>query len=686
MNRPVHPSDISVVIATLRRPDALQRCLASLAALRESPARVFVVDNTAGDSATAAVARQAGATLLVEPRPGLSRARNRGARAALPFGGAIAFLDDDVVVEDGWAAAIAAGFATDPEVMIVTGRILPIDAEGDAAHAYAATGGLDLGPTSFSIDAGDRYWFERTNFGEAGFGGNIAIRAEAFAIWPGFRESLGLGAPLHGAEEQHALFSIARAGGRVTYRADAVTYHAYPASFADLKRRHLRDLERVGAYCLLLLVEEPEHRGAVLRYAYEGAFRRPRTWRRPQAKSYARLSSRAEDIAATVRGVGLYLRARARETARRSVVNVHPRVLAATVDFPPSPGGIQRLVERVTQHSRYGPVVVVAPHQAGDREFDATQTRIEVVRAPTSARSGKWVIAAVNISTFLEAWRRRPDALLAAHIMVGPGARLASGLLGIPYVQVLHADEVPAHPGFARLAVGGARRIIVVSRHTRRLALAVGADPQRIRIVHPGVDLPASPPSPGRAPGPATVVTVARLADRYKGHDVMLEAMVRVREHVADARWVVIGDGPLRAELVERRDALGLDGAVDFRGRVTDDELQKCLDAAHVFAMPSRLPKGEGGEGFGIVYVEAAAHGLPVVAGNVAGAVDAVQRDAGLLVDPTDPEAVASALVELLTDPVKARSLGEAGRRRAETLAWPLVAERFDDVLAEVIP
>jgi phosphatidylinositol alpha-1,6-mannosyltransferase len=99
--------------------------------------------------------------------------------------------------------------------------------------------------------------------------------------------------------------------------------------------------------------------------------------------------------------------------------------------------------------------------------------------------------------------------------------------------------------------------------------------------------------------------------------------------------------------------------------------------------MPSRLPAGEfAGEGFGIVYLEAAAYGKPVVAGNVGGAVDAVLDDeTGLLVDPLDPLAVAEAITRLLQDGELARRLGGAGQARAQLYAWPKVVERVEALL-----
>ncbi len=167
----------------------------------------------------------------------------------------------------------------------------------------------------------------------------------------------------------------------------------------------------------------------------------------------------------------------------------------------------------------------------------------------------------------------------------------------------------------------------------------------------------------------------------------MLEALALIRARVPGAEWVVVGDGPLRAELERRAAQIGVRDAVRFTGRVSDVERDAWLDRARVFVMPSRLPAGgAGGEGFGIVYLEAGAHGLPVVAGAVAGALDAViDGETGVLVAPEDPSAVADAVAGLLLDPARARRLGEAGARRARELSWPRMVARVEDVLLEAL-
>jgi phosphatidylinositol alpha-1,6-mannosyltransferase len=151
---------------------------------------------------------------------------------------------------------------------------------------------------------------------------------------------------------------------------------------------------------------------------------------------------------------------------------------------------------------------------------------------------------------------------------------------------------------------------------------------------------------------------------------------------VPDVRWVVVGDGRLRSAYERTVHDQGLGEHVEFLGAVGDDERDFWLDCAHVFAMPSRqTPEGQG-EGFPLVYLEAAAHGLPVVAGDVEGAQEAViDGETGLLVDPSDPAAVAGAICDLLLDPSRALRLGQAGAARARTYGWASIAHRLDELL-----
>ena len=175
--------------------------------------------------------------------------------------------------------------------------------------------------------------------------------------------------------------------------------------------------------------------------------------------------------------------------------------------------------------------------------------------------------------------------------------------------------------------------------------------------------------------------------DRYKGFDVVMRAMPLVRAQVPGACWVVVGDGSLRSELQQTAARWGLSEYVSFLGAVDDDERDNLLRRASVFVMPSRVPAGRAaGEGFGIVYLEAGAAGLPVVAASEGGATSAViDGVTGLLCDPRDHVAVADRIVRLLRNPDLARRLGEAGYARQRQLGWDRMAREVDVILRQLI-
>ena len=360
------------------------------------------------------------------------------------------------------------------------------------------------------------------------------------------------------------------------------------------------------------------------------------------------------------------------------------RVLLVTPDFPPARGGIQLLLEQIVHHAPSLEARVLTLRQPDADAYDR-DTDLDVRRVATTRIDRRLAALGLNAASLREALSFRPDVILSGHVVASLGAIALRKAMRTPFAQYAHADEFRVRPSLTAAAVRAADATIAVSDYTREMALRVGAAPERVRVIHPGVDLPETV-SVRRANRP-TLLTVATLLFRYKGHDVMVRALPVVRARVPDARWVVIGDGPFRPAIESAVRAYGLDGVVDLRGRVSDAERDAWLDRATAFCMPSRVPaEGVGGEGFGIAYLEAAAHGMPAIGGDVAGARDAiVDGKTGLLVDPADHLAVAMAATKLLGDPQRAAMMGAAARRHAEQHAWTLVAAQVEELLRDVV-
>jgi phosphatidylinositol alpha-1,6-mannosyltransferase len=358
------------------------------------------------------------------------------------------------------------------------------------------------------------------------------------------------------------------------------------------------------------------------------------------------------------------------------------RTLIVSPDFPPAQGGIQILTHRLAVGLPDAEVGVVTLGVDGAARFDREQ-RFPISRIRASPIR-QLDIARLNAAIMRAALRHRPDVVVSMHIVTAPAAVALRSLAGVPYVQYTYAKELAARPHLARQALRHADMVVAISSYTESLCVAAGAAPDQVRLIRPGVD-----PSPTRSPAPARIpgriLTVSRLTDEHKGHDVMTRAMAMVRARCPHAHWVVLGDGALRPSLESLARSLDLDDAITFAGAVTDAERDRALWESEVFAMPSRIPPGQAGEGFGIVYLEAGAAGLPALAGNVGGAVDAVVHgETGLLVDPTDSDEVARGLIRLLEDDALRRRLGEAGARRARELSWDRAAAAVRHVLDEV--
>jgi phosphatidylinositol alpha-1,6-mannosyltransferase len=342
------------------------------------------------------------------------------------------------------------------------------------------------------------------------------------------------------------------------------------------------------------------------------------------------------------------------------------RVLLLTWDFPPGKGGIQIWMHELARRLPTAEVRVLAPSAPGDHAFDAaTGLHVRRLSAAQWGR-GPW-LAQLTVRTLASCLFWHPDLIVCGHVIAAPAALAAHLLTRTPYVVFTHAYEIRRRrtKRFYGYLLRRARLVVSNSAFTRDVVQELGVSAERIRLLHPGVDAERFTPSSngGARPSP-TVLSVSRLADMYKGHDATIRALPLIKAKVPGTRYVVAGGGPLREYLGRVAQSVGVEQDVDFLGEVTDDRLLDLYRSADVLAVLSRESASLGGaEGFGIVCLEAAACGVPVVAGRSGGLPDAVQDGVtGLLVDPLDIGAAAEAIVSLLGDPNRARRMGAAGR------------------------
>ncbi len=282
--------------------------------------------------------------------------------------------------------------------------------------------------------------------------------------------------------------------------------------------------------------------------------------------------------------------------------------------------------------------------------------------------------------------RRATCGCDVVHVIAEPYTPMAALIAGRrPLVVTAHGTYVPQtaqQSSMSALYRWAYRRahLIAVSAYTKGRVLEAlpELDEARIAVVHNGVHFAAfQQPTPAPQKRGPTILTVGGVKPR-KGTHVLVEAFAQVREHVPEAQLVVVGahGGGYMRQLQERIAELGLEDAVHFSGVISDEALRGWYQHADVFALPS-LNIGEQFEGFGLVFLEAGACGLPVVGTLGSGVAEAVRDgETGLLVPQNDAEALADALVRLLTDEALHARMSAAGREHARAQDWAHVAER----------
>jgi phosphatidylinositol alpha-1,6-mannosyltransferase len=370
-----------------------------------------------------------------------------------------------------------------------------------------------------------------------------------------------------------------------------------------------------------------------------------------------------------------------------------PRTLVVTNDYPPRVGGIQRTMGAIVGQLPPERVAVLCPGWEGAAAFDA-DVPYRILRQPE-----RFLWPGRGLARRVEAAVREIGAEVVLFGATYPLALLGPGLAarGTPYLALAHGFEywlsiAPGAHTLMRRATGRAARIAVCSGFVARVVRTAVPARVPVSVLYPGADADAFHPDlpvddlrerHGLGERPV-VVCVSRLVPR-KGQDVLIGAMPRIRRRVPGAALVIVGSGPYRDKL-EAMAASEPSGSVVFAGEVSEEDLPRYYRLGDVFAMPCRTRLGGlEVEGWGNVFIEAAACGRPTVVGDSGGAREAlVDGGTGLLVDGADPDAVAEAVAALLEDPERARAMGAAGRSRVERhFTWSRVAEQLAGWLRE---
>lgn len=286
--------------------------------------------------------------------------------------------------------------------------------------------------------------------------------------------------------------------------------------------------------------------------------------------------------------------------------------------------------------------------------------------------------------------RALPEGVAAWLCRRAGGPRYACWAHGEDIATALTSRELTF---LMRRVYRGAEIVFANSESTRRMLRDLGVPIDRLQIVYPGVDTQRFRPDIDAtelrrrlAPnGETLLLSVGRLQMR-KGHDVMIEALAKLTPQHRSLRYVIVGDGQERARLEALVEQHGVRDHVRFEGEVPGNMLPQYFAACDVFVLPNRIEQSDV-EGFGIVFLEAAASGKPTIGGRSGGVPEAVADGVtGLLVGGTDADELAATVARLIESEHLRRSLGEAGRARAvRDFAWESAAARVSSVTKQVV-
>ncbi|HZK04433.1 MAG TPA: glycosyltransferase family 4 protein [Actinomycetaceae bacterium] len=371
------------------------------------------------------------------------------------------------------------------------------------------------------------------------------------------------------------------------------------------------------------------------------------------------------------------------------------RTLLVTNDFPPVVGGIQRYLADFVDRLPAGDIEVLAhTPPGGATEHDASSAY------PIHRHDARVLLPTTGVARHMERLIRERGIET-----VWFGAAAPLGLLGTAakragatrVVATTHGHEVgwaiaPPTRTVLRRIFTSADVVTYISEYTKdRLAPLIPAGTALVNLPS-GIDTDRFRPDDaarrtlrsryGVADAP-TVVCVSRLVPR-KGQDVLIEAWPDVVAQVPGARLVIVGWGSYAKRLAELRRASPVRGLITLTGKVAEEELAGHVALGDVFAMPCRTRHlGADVEGLGIVFLEAAAVGLPVIAGDSGGAPETVVDGVtGTVVDGRSHAEVTAAVVDLLRDPARRAAMGAAGREHMEAnWTWPHLVERLREAI-----
>ncbi len=382
-------------------------------------------------------------------------------------------------------------------------------------------------------------------------------------------------------------------------------------------------------------------------------------------------------------------------------MNAKAKLLVITELFLPTKGGTAVWAAEVYRRLGGKAIHIVTADVPGAADFDATHPntihRLDLRRVPWLKPESLGMYLRLFGKSLALALTRRLDGVHAFRALPeGLVAWLVGRLTFHPVVVYAHGEELTTWGNGGkyramRFTLTHADTVIANSDHTRATLVDMGVRPERIALIYPGVDTDVFRPglscedlrkSVGVDQGCKLILSVGRLS-RRKGFDMVIRSLPLLSQQGLDVRYALIGIGEDQGYLSGLARELGVEERVKLLGHVSPEDLPRWYNACDVFVMPNREINGDN-EGFGMVFLEAAACGRPVIAGQDGGTGSAVRDgETGFRVDGKRLESVAERLADVLGDGQLAAHLGQAGHARAHReFNWPSIAEKTWSLIA----
>ncbi len=348
--------------------------------------------------------------------------------------------------------------------------------------------------------------------------------------------------------------------------------------------------------------------------------------------------------------------------------------LLVTLDFPPEKGGIQKYLDQIVRHTFSSEdMVVVGTSGKVSGRVDAFPCRVQYCFTPLSRFNKKFSTFPLFLKVFTCVRKKSADRIECGNIYAAVAPFLVSLFLPVGYNVYTYGTELTVlgkrgiRPYFLRKVLLRAETIYVLGSYTEMLLRRCGIR-KPVTKVPPRITVRVPEEKVGHSDY-TELLNVGRLV-YHKGQDNLLRAVSRLPSAL---RWrlTIVGDGPRRKALGELAEELGIEGRVRFLGNVEDTVLEKEYQKASLFIFPSREDTG-GTEGFGIVLLEAMNHGVPIIASRTGGITEVLDEgECGMLVNPDDPSALASAIIRLAVSKRLQKEYAlKASKRLREKYAW----------------